>query len=183
MPGGDCFAEHLVNRVGGGLVAAMMNSRYGWGAYVSGYVPGPSERIDTSFYYNVLVDDMFHIGEAHSVAKDAWVFYADSGAQYDMTRWCLYELNLLGDPEMDISLEMLDSDSDGISDDMDNCPFVVNSSQADSDFDGVGDLCDNCINHCNIQQGDVDIDGIGDVCDPEPGCGQQCMPPHCEVEC
>jgi hypothetical protein len=106
VPGGDCFAEHLVNRVGGGLVAAMMNSRYGWGAYVSGYVPGPSERIDTSFYYNVLTDDMFHIGEAHSVAKDAWVFYADSGAQYDMTRWCLYELNLLGDPEMPLWTEV-----------------------------------------------------------------------------
>ncbi len=100
VPGGDCFAEHLVNRVGGGLIAAMMNSRYGWGAYVSGYVPGPSERIDTSFYYNVLIDDMVRIGDAHSVAKDAWVYYADSGAQYDMTRWCIYELNLLGDPEM-----------------------------------------------------------------------------------
>jgi hypothetical protein len=102
VPGGDCFAEHLVNRVGGGLVAAIMNSRYGYGAYVTGvgYVPGPSERIDTSFYYNVLLADMFHIGEAHSVAKDAWVYYADSGYQYDMTRWCIYELNLIGDPEM-----------------------------------------------------------------------------------
>jgi hypothetical protein len=99
-PGSDCFAERLVNRVGGGLVAVMMNSRYGYGAYVGGYVPGPSERIDTSFYYNVLESDMFHIGEAHSVAKDAWVYYADSGAQYDMTRWCIYELNLLGDPEL-----------------------------------------------------------------------------------
>ncbi|UCD05510.1 MAG: hypothetical protein JSV98_10445, partial [candidate division WOR-3 bacterium] len=104
VPGGDCFAEHLVNRVGGGLVAALMNSRYGWGAYVSGigYVPGPSERIDTSFYYNIISDDMFHIGEAHAVSKDAWVYYADSGYQYDMTRWCLYELNLLGDPEMPV---------------------------------------------------------------------------------
>jgi hypothetical protein len=99
-PGSDCFAERLVNRVGGGLVAAIMNSRYGWGAYVSGYVPGPSERIDTSFYHKVLVDDLHHIGDAHSIAKDAWVFYADSGNQYDMTRWCVYELNLLGDPEM-----------------------------------------------------------------------------------
>ncbi|MGB7054026.1 MAG: C25 family cysteine peptidase, partial [bacterium] len=99
-PGSDCFAERLVNRVGGGLVAAIMNSRYGWGAYVSGYVPGPSERIDTSFFHNVLVDDLHHIGDAHSLSKDAWVFYADSGNQYDMTRWCIYELNLLGDPEM-----------------------------------------------------------------------------------
>jgi hypothetical protein len=105
-PGSDCFAERLVNRVGGGLVAAMMNSRYGWGAYVGGYVPGPSERIDTSFYYNVLEADMFHIGAAHSVAKDAWVYYADSGNQYDMTRWCIYELNLFGDPEMPLWTEI-----------------------------------------------------------------------------
>ncbi|MGD8979875.1 MAG: C25 family cysteine peptidase, partial [candidate division WOR-3 bacterium] len=105
-PGSDCFAERLVNRVGGGLVAAIMNSRYGWGAYVSGYVPGPSERIDTSFYHNVVVDDMHHIGDAHSLAKDAWVFYADSGNQYDMTRWCIYELNLLGDPELPLWTEI-----------------------------------------------------------------------------
>ncbi|MBE0433182.1 T9SS type A sorting domain-containing protein, partial [candidate division WOR-3 bacterium] len=103
-PGSDCFAERLVNRVGGGLVAAIMNSRYGWGAYVSGigYVPGPSERIDTTFYYNLLYADMWRLGVAHAAAKDAWVYYADSGYQYDMTRWCIYELNLFGDPEMPV---------------------------------------------------------------------------------
>ncbi|UCG91887.1 MAG: hypothetical protein JSV97_12620, partial [candidate division WOR-3 bacterium] len=100
VPGGDCFAEHLVNREGGGLVAALMNSRYGWGAYVSGYVPGPSERIDTTFYANIFNIDMFHLGAVHAVAKDAWVFYADSGAQYNFTRWCIYELNLFGDPAL-----------------------------------------------------------------------------------
>jgi hypothetical protein len=102
VSGGDCFAEHLVNRVGGGLCAVMMNSRYGWGAYVSGYVPGPSERIDTTFYYNIFYNQIYNLGETHAVAKDAWVFYADSGNQYDMTRWCIYELNLLGCPEMQI---------------------------------------------------------------------------------
>jgi hypothetical protein len=100
--GGDCFAEHLVNRVGGGLAAAIMNSRYGWGAYVGGYVPGPSERIDTTFYAKIFWDGMYHLGQIHHAAKDAWVFYADSGAQYDMTRWCIYELNLFGCPEMQV---------------------------------------------------------------------------------
>ncbi len=99
-PGGDCFAEHLVNRVGGGLIATAMNSRYGFGAWVGYYVPGPSERIDTTFYANIFQADMFHCGQVHAVAKDAWVPYADSGAQYDMTRWCIYELNLFGDPEL-----------------------------------------------------------------------------------
>ncbi|MEE8597497.1 MAG: C25 family cysteine peptidase, partial [bacterium] len=100
--GGDCFAEHLVNRVGGGLAVAMMNARYGWGAYVGGYVPGPSERIDTTFYAKLFTEQMHVLGQIHHAAKDAWVYYADSGYQYDMTRWCIYELNLFGDPEMPI---------------------------------------------------------------------------------
>jgi len=98
--GQDCFAEHLVNRVGGGLLATMFNSRYGWGAYVGGYVPGPSERLDTTFYANIFQNNIYHLGDAHGLAKDAWVFYADSGQQYDMTRWCLYENTLFGDPEI-----------------------------------------------------------------------------------
>ena len=101
--GQDCFAEHLVNRVGGGLCAVMMNSRYGWGAYVGGgYVPGPSERIDTTFYYNIFYNSLYHIGETHAVAKDAWIPYVGQGQQYDKTRWCIYELNLFGCPEMSI---------------------------------------------------------------------------------
>ncbi|UCC13019.1 MAG: hypothetical protein JSW02_05705 [candidate division WOR-3 bacterium] len=103
-PGGDCFAEHLMNRQGGGLTAAIMNSRYGYGAYVSGvgYVPGPSERIDTTFYANLFWYDMMHLGQVHAVAKDAWVPYADMTGQYNMTRWCLYSLNLFGCPEMPV---------------------------------------------------------------------------------
>ena len=100
-PGGDCFAEHLMNRVGGGFIGIMMNSRYGWGAYVGGqYVPGPSERIDTTFFANIFESNIYHLGNAIALAKDTWVPYADSGNEYDMTRWCIYELNLLGDPEM-----------------------------------------------------------------------------------
>jgi hypothetical protein len=35
-----------------------------------------------------------------------------------------------------------DSDSDGVVNLVDNCPFQVNPNQADSDGDGVGDVCD-----------------------------------------
>ncbi len=35
----------------------------------------------------------------------------------------------------------LDSDSDGVTDDMDNCPDIVNPDQRDSDGNGVGDAC------------------------------------------
>ncbi len=39
---------------------------------------------------------------------------------------------------------VVDSDGDGIRDEIDNCPHVFNPDQKDSDLDGVGDACDNC---------------------------------------
>ncbi|UCG50159.1 MAG: hypothetical protein JSU94_10285 [Phycisphaerales bacterium] len=36
----------------------------------------------------------------------------------------------------------VDSDEDGVNDDLDNCGQTYNPSQADSDGDGVGDVCD-----------------------------------------
>jgi rhodanese-related sulfurtransferase len=78
----------------------------------------------------------------------------------------------------------IDSDEDGINDDLDNCPDNTNSEQVDTDTDGVGDLCDECpsdsendidndgicseIDNCpevsNPDQTDEDGDGKGDVC-------------------
>jgi hypothetical protein len=48
----------------------------------------------------------------------------------------------------------VDSDGDGVNDDLDNCPDVYNPTQRDSDGDGVGDTCDpNC----------PDLDGLNPV--------------------
>jgi hypothetical protein len=58
-----------------------------------------------------------------------------------------------------------DSDSDGICDNVDNCPFVYNPAQEDTDADGVGDACDNCPTLPNPFQTDSDGDGVGDSCD------------------
>jgi MYXO-CTERM domain-containing protein len=60
-----------------------------------------------------------------------------------------------------------DSDGDGISDAVDNCPFVPNRDQLDTDGDGVGDACDNCPTTPNPDQSDINGNGIGDVCDPD----------------
>lgn len=51
-----------------------------------------------------------------------------------------------------------DSDSDGVIDDEDNCPEVMNADQADLDEDGMGDACDD----------DMDGDGVlnDDDCAP-----------------
>jgi len=88
--------------------------------------------------------------------------------------------------------ELLDTDGDGVLDNLDNCPTISNPDQADSDSDGIGDACDvcandpendadgdgvcgdvdNCPNIYNPGQGDSDGDGIGDACEelPEPTC-------------
>lgn len=80
---------------------------------------------------------------------------------------------------------MVDTDKDGISDSLDNCPTVANSDQRDSDpvmkcsvmpasmgggtkctttSDGFGDACDNCPNIWNPDQADSDSNGVGDTC-------------------
>lgn len=59
-----------------------------------------------------------------------------------------------------------DTDSDGIADEVDNCPFDSNPAQEDfPDSDGIGNICDNCPDKSNADQADTDGDGIGDVCD------------------
>lgn len=58
-----------------------------------------------------------------------------------------------------------DTDSDAVGDALDNCPFVVNTSQTESDGDERGDACDNCPFDHNFLQEDADEDGAGDACD------------------
>ena len=61
-----------------------------------------------------------------------------------------------------------DGDGDYVGDACDNCPVTSNFDQVDGDGDAVGDVCDNCPATPNADQADVDQDGQGDVCDPCP---------------
>jgi hypothetical protein len=78
-----------------------------------------------------------------------------------------------------------DRDSDGVTDDEDNCPDLSNADQVDEDENGVGDLCelepeadddqdgrvnseDNCPLVANNSQSDDDDDGLGNRCDNCP---------------
>jgi len=63
---------------------------------------------------------------------------------------------------------IVDSDNDGVADDIDNCPLTSNPDQGDTDADGFGDICDNCPDMANAEQLDSDSDGIGDQCDNCP---------------
>ena len=56
-----------------------------------------------------------------------------------------------------------DNDSDGISDEIDNCPMVVNANQTDNDGDGLGDACDS----------DLDGDGVDNQNDALPNNGNE----------
>lgn len=70
-----------------------------------------------------------------------------------------------------------DSDEDGITDVLDNCPLAANPGQEDADGDDFGDACsdpdgdhaigldDNCPTTFNSSQRDNDADDIGDACD------------------
>ena len=85
-----------------------------------------------------------------------------------------------------------DLDSDGVGDNLDNCPSTYNPNQEDSDEDGIGDACDGCpddpaktiagVCGCGIFDTDTDSDGTPDCndnCDDDPnktdpglcGCG------------
>ncbi len=105
-----------------------------------------------------------------------------------------------------------DTDTDGILNELDNCPVIANPQQLDADDDGIGDVCDttpgcgggcgqslcegqtdsdhdfyadavdNCPALCNGYQHDADSDGAGDVCDADPGCGGDDQP-VCEAVC
>jgi len=101
---GDCLAEHIVMNPNGGGMASIMNTRYGYGAIdpQGNYTPGPSERLDTTFFSGVFDRGMPHTGEALGFSKAYWSPWADSLYRYDQQRYCIYDLNLIGDPETEL---------------------------------------------------------------------------------
>jgi hypothetical protein len=94
----DCIAEHFVGNPNGGGVALVGNSRYGWGS-PGNPTYGYSDRFDQQFYKALFHDGIYHVGNTLAAAKAAYVAFA---GQENVYRWCEYELNLLGDPEMPI---------------------------------------------------------------------------------
>ena len=75
--------------------------------------------------------------------------------------------------------EALDTDTDRVGDNADNCPADSNADQLDTDGDTLGDACDpdddndgfdDLVDNCRLlenDQSDLDKDGAGDECDDD----------------
>jgi hypothetical protein len=94
----DCIAEHFINNANGGGVAFIGNSRYGWGSPGNPEY-GYSDRYDREFFGALFARDFYHIGAA---VTDMKAFFVPRSQQENVYRWCMYEINLLGEPEMPI---------------------------------------------------------------------------------
>jgi len=89
----DCLAEEMM-KARGCAIAVMMNSRYGWGTPPS---MGPSEALDLRFFHYLFSRDSIRIANCHQGSKQA---YRNSALSDQVWRWCYYELNLFGEPQM-----------------------------------------------------------------------------------
>ncbi len=96
IAGGDCFGEKLVNNPDGGALAVIFNSRFGWGAPPNF---GPSEEIDSLFYHTLFYDSIYTLGALHNISKNGLI---PNISWFGTWAWCIYELNLFGDPELDV---------------------------------------------------------------------------------
>lgn len=90
----ECFAESLVNKYPGACVAAIMNTRLGWGTPPG---LGPSELLDLTFYAIFFNRDTLEIGRCHARDID---FYRDAILASAVWRYCGCELTLFGDPAL-----------------------------------------------------------------------------------
>jgi len=93
----DCISEHLTTEPRG-AVAFIANSRSGWGTYYS--TDGPSQHYDREFWDAVLGEGILNIGIANQNSKEDNA--SRIGDSYD--RWCYYQINLFGDPELTLKL-------------------------------------------------------------------------------
>ena len=92
----ECIAEDWLSSTQGGAFAFIGNSRYGWGSPGNPEY-GYSDLFNQAFYEELFTNGYSKAGEALALAKAQFIAYAQ---QENVYRWCLYEVNLLGDPEM-----------------------------------------------------------------------------------
>lgn len=97
--GQDCFAEKITT-LATAEVASVANSRYGW--YSPGATNSTSQYVDRQFYDAIFGEEITEIGFTNGDSKEDVASYFTNS---DYMRWTVYELNLFGDPSMDIWTE------------------------------------------------------------------------------
>ena len=100
-PGGnyaedDCIAEILTCEIPYGAYACILNARYGLGSENSPIAP--SGAYDESFYKALFTENIREIGGANHFSKEDNVWRINENGY----RWCYYQTNLFGDPELRI---------------------------------------------------------------------------------
>jgi hypothetical protein len=98
-PGGfdtaDCFGE-AVTTMEKGAFAAVLNARSGWGQYDS--TAGPSQYYNREFWDAFFGEGIRELGRINADSKED----NDLRISGSCMRWCFYELNLFGDPAIEI---------------------------------------------------------------------------------
>ncbi len=91
--GFDGWAEKVQIKIDGGAFAAVMNARFGFGAFST---DGPSHRFNREFWDAVFNPDenITELGRTNQDSKEDNLYRINELCM----RWCYYELNLFGDP-------------------------------------------------------------------------------------
>jgi len=94
----DCIGENFLTSPNGAF-AVIMNSRYGW--FYAGDINGPSQKFDAQFFKTVFNEGINKIGIANQKSKEKLISQIYNEL---ILRYCYYELNLLGDPEISLKI-------------------------------------------------------------------------------
>ncbi len=90
-----CITEKW-NAIDHGAFAVISNSRYGWGD--GGGTNGASQRFDRQFFDAIFGEDKYIVGDVNRDSKHDNISYIDISCM----RWCYYEINLFGDPSIEL---------------------------------------------------------------------------------
>ena len=91
----DCIAEYWVTNPNGGGAAFIGNSGFGLN-------PESDSYLDPSFYESLFFKGLTHIGQTLADSKITFISQANTSPSM---RYAMFELNLLGDPQMHIQID------------------------------------------------------------------------------
>lgn len=95
----NCLSEAFIRNANSGIIAYFGCSRYGW-HYNDKYSIAPSSIINGNLFNHIFTDSNNNYGEIVRKVKISMIPLCNS--YYDVSRWLLFGLNPIGDPEMPI---------------------------------------------------------------------------------